>query len=382
MPRSSRNLTLDLLRAVAVLLVLGRHMPLPPPGVAGHDFLHTWARGGWIGVDLFFVLSGFLVSGLLFQEYQRQRTISCGRFLIRRGFKIYPGFWVMIAVTFGAGLASSGKPADWHRLFIELVFFQNYSAGVWAHTWSLAVEEHFYLLLAGLLWLLVRRRRGQADPFAALVPFFLVMAGLTLAARCLTGWSSTNFRTFLFPTHLRLDSLMMGVIVAYAWHFQRAWFERVFARRRVLMLLAGAALLAPAFVFPLDMPIIHTAGLTCFYLGGAALLIGMLFVPLPSWRPIRLLAFLGSHSYAIYLWHVPCLIQLNGAQQRFRLGLSYWNLLGIYLLGSLILGVLLAKLIEFPFLKLRDRWFPSRLGKPLPALAAPEAPPLEPRRAA
>lgn len=82
-----RNTGLDLLRLVAILLVLGRHLL---PGYENNTFLSIWRTGGWVGVDLFFVLSGFLVSGLLFEEYKKRGSLDLKRFLIRRGFKIYP----------------------------------------------------------------------------------------------------------------------------------------------------------------------------------------------------------------------------------------------------------------------------------------------------
>src|SRR5438270_7344794 len=97
----SRLPGLDLLRGIAVLLVLGRHMWDVPPDVQ-HPLgrvLEVWQRGGWVGVDLFFVLSGFLVSGLLFSEYKQFGTVSPGRFLLRRGLKIYPAFYVFLAGT-------------------------------------------------------------------------------------------------------------------------------------------------------------------------------------------------------------------------------------------------------------------------------------------
>ncbi len=84
-----RNQTLDVLRAVAVLLVFSRHST----GALLVSHL------GWVGVDLFFVLSGFLVSGLLFREYQQDGQLLPGRFLIRRGFKIYPQFYLLVVVT-------------------------------------------------------------------------------------------------------------------------------------------------------------------------------------------------------------------------------------------------------------------------------------------
>src|SRR5271165_4056899 len=97
-PRADgRVLSLDVLRALAVLLVLGRHMDLSPADVPGvmRGVAATWYRGGWIGVDLFFVLSGFLVSGLLFREYRRHNSLAVPRFLVRRGFRIYPAFFAL-----------------------------------------------------------------------------------------------------------------------------------------------------------------------------------------------------------------------------------------------------------------------------------------------
>src|ERR1700758_1823216 len=90
---STRNESLDVLRCIAVLLVLGFHFP----------YYALWGRLGWIGVDLFFVLSGFLISGLLFQEYKATESINLLRFLIRRGLKIYPSFYLLIV---SAGILS------------------------------------------------------------------------------------------------------------------------------------------------------------------------------------------------------------------------------------------------------------------------------------
>src|SRR6478672_2080696 len=90
---------IDLLRAVAVLLVIGNHSAICPPEISVflNKITTVWNRGGWTGVDLFFVLSGFLVSGLLFDEYRKSGGIDFKRFLIRRGLKIYPAFWLMLA---------------------------------------------------------------------------------------------------------------------------------------------------------------------------------------------------------------------------------------------------------------------------------------------
>src|SRR5438874_6217145 len=86
---TARNQRLDILRGIAILLVLGRH----------HDTIPLWSKIGWVGVDLFFVLSGFLISGLLFSEYKTQNSISFKRFFIRRGLKIYPAFYLFLFLT-------------------------------------------------------------------------------------------------------------------------------------------------------------------------------------------------------------------------------------------------------------------------------------------
>ncbi|MBX6315440.1 MAG: acyltransferase, partial [Isosphaeraceae bacterium] len=97
-----RDLGLDILRAVAILLVLGHHAPFSPSDrpILLRAPLFALLYGGWCGVDLFFVLSGFLVSGLLFTEFKAHGRISPGRFLIRRGFKIYPQFYIYIILLY------------------------------------------------------------------------------------------------------------------------------------------------------------------------------------------------------------------------------------------------------------------------------------------
>src|ERR671924_64261 len=118
--------SIDVLRAVAVLLVVGHHMKLPDSGpTVLRSALAMWQRGGWVGVDLFFVLSGFLVSGLLFREYLRHGTVHVGRFLARRGLKIYPAFYCFLLASLAALVCRKGWPPA-RRVVGELLFVQNY----------------------------------------------------------------------------------------------------------------------------------------------------------------------------------------------------------------------------------------------------------------
>ena len=111
---------------------------------------------GWVGVDLFFVLSGFLVSNLLFQEYTKTGNVKPLRFLARRGLKIYPLYYLMIFVFWQVSVYFDPNYAATHQkhLLVECLFVQNYLPQFMMtnQTWSLAIEEHFYIGLAVLMW--------------------------------------------------------------------------------------------------------------------------------------------------------------------------------------------------------------------------------------
>lgn len=162
----TRNRQLDVLRGTAILLVLGRHLPEGTTPIRGFivGILSLWYRIGWSGVDLFFVLSGFLVSGLLFREYRAEGHVRPGRFYLRRGLRIWPAFYLMIAVS----LLLLWRTTRLSQVLIEVFFVQSYfSKGcLWMHTWTLAVEEHFYLALGALTYFLAKSK--SPDPFRIL----------------------------------------------------------------------------------------------------------------------------------------------------------------------------------------------------------------------
>src|ERR1035437_5789157 len=204
LPTARRNTNLDALRAVAIVMVLGRHS----------HYSTFWAKVGWAGVDLFFVLSGFLVAGLLFTGYQQRSRIEFSRFYIRRGLKIWPAFYVLIGTGVLIDLVLPGHSVSAKRLVSELVFMQSYFQGIWGSTWSLAVEEHFYLSLP--LFLLFIIGRDSERPFAAMPYVFGAIAILALMCRFAVGWKENgtyNYLTYLYPTHLRIDGLMFGVLL-------------------------------------------------------------------------------------------------------------------------------------------------------------------------
>jgi peptidoglycan/LPS O-acetylase OafA/YrhL len=352
-----RNPTIDILRGIAVLLVFFRH-------TSGFPLV---SQLGWVGVDLFFVLSGFLVSGLLFAEYQKTLSIAPGRFLLRRGFKIYPRFYLLLAVSL-AVKGFYGKPPASSSFWAEALFVQNYTEGIWSHTWSLAVEEHFYLLLtAAIVWL---ARRGGANPFAALPKWAAVLSAAILGARVLTWMlrpqTSPNFDYYahILPSHLRMDSLLAGVILSYyhAFHEQnlRVWVHRF----RAWLQPASIALLAPiAFLNHTD-PFIFTVGFSMTAWGFVLLLASVVSRPKLAAQPTkgaRSLEKLGRMSYAFYLWHALVIFVAEQALPSLSNG-GFTGTIGFIFLTfstSLAVAWFTTWLVEVPLLRLRDQWFPS-----------------------
>ncbi|HET9274835.1 MAG TPA: acyltransferase [Gemmatimonadales bacterium] len=369
---AARLIPLDALRAVAVLLVMGRHLHVPaslPQDSVLRAVGEAWVRGGWIGVDLFFVLSGFLVSGLLFREHQQHGRFLVGRFLLRRGLKIYPAFYFFLAVTVALQV-SWGRPPDTWRVLSEVFFVQNYFGGVWSHTWSLAVEEHFYLTIPLLLVLLDRRTSPAQRPFRALPWITAALAIGLLAARTVNGLTRPyHHGTHLFPTHLRIDGLMLGVLLSWAYHYHAEALRTLLHRRRALLAAAGVLLLTPAFLWPVETTFaLPTIGLTAFAVGSACLMGAGLAAP-ASWQErLRPLARVGAYSYSIYLWHWPMLAWAVPAIER-AVGapLPFLARVILYVTLSIIFGVGIARLVEFRVLRLRDRWFPSRSRSLAPA---------------
>jgi peptidoglycan/LPS O-acetylase OafA/YrhL len=336
-----RNKPIDVLRAVAVILVLGRHANFPQTTLTD-----IWHRGGWIGVDLFFVLSGFLVSGLLFREFQTTGNIGWSRFVVRRGFKIYPAFWCLLIFTILFNYFVAAHDFEWKRTLSELFFVQNYGAPMWGHTWSLAVEEHFYLMLPILL------AASARDHFRGLPWVIGVTAVCLFALRWMGG--PYDPQKSLFATHLRLDSLLFGVLLAYGYHFHREVFDRV-ASYRWQCFLVGLVLLAPAFIWPLEETRgIYTIGLTGLYLGSGAILLAAIG-GLPNCRLVNQLAAMGTFSYSIYLWHA--------AVGSWMFPEMTWTHCILYFAASVMIGVGLSKLIEMPTLRLRDRVIPAGAGR-------------------
>lgn len=362
-----RNNALDLIRLVAILLVLGRHagIEVPKDDVVGNAFMHYWVQGGWVGVDIFFVLSGFLVSGLIFKEWKINHRVNLKRFVIRRLLKICPSFWMLILSSIILPQKTS-QPISIHSTLSELLFLQNYFPGFWNHTWSLAVEIHFYLMLVLVCGCCIYFKKDSEDPFRNLPIVFLSIALLSLIFRMQAiRIQPYTFYQNLFPTHLRMDSLMFGVLLSWLWSFRDLGSYIQNRLVRTYLVISGLVLILPAFIFKIEANSwISVYGVICFYLGAGMIITGCISSTTLSKNYFTKLAKLGTYSYSIYIWHMP--VRESILPQFYKLisplfsSISWQVNLLFYTLGSIIFGLIMANILEYPMLIVRERWFPDK----------------------
>jgi peptidoglycan/LPS O-acetylase OafA/YrhL len=369
---ATRLRELDFLRGIAILLVLLNHIPL---------FAFT-RRMGWIGVDLFFVLSGFLVSGLLFKEHARFGNVRPGLFLIRRGLKIYPIYYLFYLPYLL--LVIYRDRFYWRGFLSDMTFTQNYVQGwgfAYSASWSLAVEEHFYFGFALLFYLYHASRRQPRKVFSktGVVAICTVMT-LCLLFRVLSVPMivQKGFVALFTPTHLRIDALMMGVLIAYFYHFRFDLLNAFFRRNRLLLLVfAGLSLLGISFIDRAGQSastvFLLTIGLSLVYASFGIVLLACLLTPginalldrIFSRTIVNLISKVGFCSYSIYIIHT-LIIRLAGlAIATFHL--SAWhidNRFVFFILTagiSILCGMIMTYAVERRFLAIRDTYFPARV---------------------
>lgn len=350
-----RNSELDFVRGIAILMVMAHHFGLAP---VGHPILRALQTPGNLmgqtGVDVFFVLSGFLVGGLLLKEYKRTGTIQAKRFLLRRGLKIWPAYYFYILIQ----VIVRKHPLD-SFLLPNLLHLQNYLGTSLLHTWTLSIEEHFYLLLA----LAVAYMASRHWPADRMLKVFLYVIGAVIVLRCITvyaGWSGA----FTY-THDRLDSLLFGVVLATLFHFFPEKFDRIASHKWILASVAAIAVILYAAFDSTNVR--YSIGLTVLYVGYGAFL--MLVYrhsgQFKEWVPYKWVAAIGLYSYGIYLWHNSVRDPLTHLSQRLPDAIRWPSLTIAEYTAAIFLGVVTTLLIEWPFLRIRDRMFPDKTS-PVP----------------
>lgn len=345
------------LRAIAVLLVVLCHA-----GLGGFS-------GGFIGVDLFFVISGFLITGQLLREAEQQNRIDFPAFFARRLRRLLPSLAVVILSSMLAAylllpteqaerlLRSSPFASSWtsnfHFAFLEHDYFDAFAErDLFQHSWSLAVEEQFYLVWPAVLLILLNL--SQRTRISVLLPGLAVLAALSLAG-CIWVSNLQPMQAF-YQMPFRIWQFAMGAIVFIQAHKRmqsapaRRTCRRILLTVGLLLIALGSLTLNEQIVYPGAWALLPTVA-------AALILWAVTHSRAHSLLGSVLLTWIGDRSYAIYLWHWPVLVMA------FALGLpANPSALTYCLMFTLLLAALSYRLIELPCWK-------GRLSKASPRLS-------------
>ncbi|MEY9559492.1 acyltransferase family protein [Sinorhizobium fredii] len=371
----SRAVGPDVLRSLAILLVMLVHLPVEatPSLLVG---VRTYA---WLGVDIFFVLSGFLIGTQLFKEGARRGGVDLKSFYLRRAFRIFPAFFVVLGLsaTFPILRDAPTMQPFWSFATFTVNFdFDPRVGRAFSQAWSLCVEEHFYLVLP-LLVLLLRRRISMG--WTLLLAGSIVIAGMILRY---TLWESqvgvlvdpnklrdafaVYLRDVYYPTYTRLDGLMFGVILAAA-RFFKPELCRHYAPPRVALPVGVALVVTALVLFSICGPLAGSnlflvfqaqlgavAGFPLISIGIALILGAMLDLEhvLKRWS-VPGAALVATLSYSLYLTHksVFHVDRLIFGEENLHGGFGIVT----YVATSFAAAALLWFCVERTFLLLRDR---------------------------
>lgn len=317
------NPALDGIRTLAVVAVMAFHSRVP--GLAG----------GYLGVDIFFVLSGFLITSLLMDEHAAHGRIDLGRFYLRRLLRLTPPLFALLACYLVlAPILQPEVPIQdhWRDAAIAGMYLSDYAVAFWnipgllKHTWSLAVEEHFYLVwpavLLGIFALPTQRTR-----ILALLGLYV----LTTVWRWHCDAEMLPWREIYTRFDTRVSGLVLGAVIAYVLHITpttqiKSWGAGVCLVVLGYFLVAWDWRQPGTFVYGITLVELATAGLIVHLAGNQST---GLYRVLGS-RPM---AYLGRLSYGLYLWHYPVMFMLR----------KHYDWQATFLLGS-VCALLLAML--------------------------------------
>jgi len=353
---------LDGLRAIAVLMVLATHFWADP---AGYPLLNRLAAFGWAGVDLFFVLSGFLITGILWNSRDKPHYFL--NFYARRTLRIFPLYYAVLGLVLLVLPLVATLPArvisDRALYFLYLSNFA-LAAGGWQLflldiTWSLSIEEQFYLVWPSVVRVLTHRR---------LMVLCVALIILVPLARLLS-WNVLGWRWLHMMTPLRMDAFAVGALLA---------LKSVSPRRAASFLLASGTLilgLVLSGVYARDSWLVGTVGYSLNALAAGAAVGLATSIPLLTARPLR---HIGKVSYGMYLLHPLCLAAASTGAHALGfdlMSISGWPLidaigaLAILTLFTVAVSTVSFAVLETRFLRLK-RHFASESDEGSPLVAS------------
>lgn len=375
--RSRRVHGLDTLRALAVSLVVLHHYVL---FVSGRDTFGWVGKLGWVGVDLFFALSGYLIGNQIFAAMGSDGGFSLRHFYARRFLRTLPNFYVVLALYFLWPAFRGDAPLL--PLWKYLSFTQNIAlepGTAFSHAWSLSIEEQFYMLLPALA--LAGAALGNSRRAAWLAIALAFVAGMLCRADAWldhvqgqADWMRAYYKYIYYSSFCRFDELLAGVALALLKNQQPAMWTRLarrgnafFAGGAAVTLLACALFLHDRFGFAVTVfgyPLL-AAGIAMLIFSAAAE--GSLL------RETRIpgAGSLALWSYAIYLTHKQLCIMIGDQLRAAAYNVESAGAIALMLAASVFAGWLLYRVVETPFMALRERYVPSNAARKI--AAAPQA---------
>lgn len=352
---------LDHLRALAIILVFFFHYYIVSGGQP--EWLPNVASFGWTGVDLFFVLSGFLISSQLFNQIKQGQCISFKRFFLKRFFRIIPAFLVTIGLYFCFPFfrEKESLPPLWKFLtFTQNIGLNIKDFGTFSHCWSLCVEEHFYLFLPIILIALQKLKLFSKSYWLLIGLFIAGFAFRIYSFNSLylpklndeNGWLYW-YKYIYYPTYNRLDGLLSGVVLAGIYIFKSTFFVKISKYGNQFILLS-LSVLTSAYFFCEDQQtfVASIFGFPLIALGFGFMVLGAISPTsfLFKWKS-KTTEFIATLSYAIYLTHKGVIHTTLLVLKEFEINDNV--MLVICNLTCIAFAYLLHLAVEKPFINLR-----------------------------
>ncbi len=353
---------LDHLRAFAIGYVFLFHYYGLSKGQP--EWLPSFARFGWTGVDLFFVLSGFLISSQLFEQIKIGKIISFNTFFLKRFFRIIPAYLVMVTLYFCFPLfrEKESLPPIWKFLtFTQNLGLNLKDFGTFSHAWSLCVEEHFYLLLPIILIFLQKTSQFKKS-YWLLITLFLFGFLIRLYSYQILYVPKVEeendwmywYQFIYYPTYTRLDGLLVGVAIAAIYQFLPNIWDRISKFGNYFLLLSLAILIAANFLCANQMSFgASVFGFAIIAIGYGCIVVAAISKTtfLYQWNS-RVSSFIAGISYSLYLTHKAIIHLTQNLLSGFHLGNNL--MLISCTITCICFAFLLNQTVEKPFMKWRN----------------------------